>query len=326
MVSTKKHDVNLNDGCVANKMREAQESLRKRFHGGIYLDADCIAILDVVRFVCDENPLPALKQLPGFRSLQSTWVKRPPPGKCQGYGRVHWFQREGSRMKFCVESERREGWLAPYSITLFADDRTGLLPQEVFSILEVCPKTKLTLVEFALDFSPLSTVNRVFVRRWGMFGKSQRDFWNKNSAGDWWGSRLGKKRIKSYWKDKICGHRVELRLRSRFLKQHGIRDVFDFPKFLKTLPRHHIFFARLKKQRLIERLESNGISAADVSLVTHSVEQMESDLWMTLSYLRRVVGLKNVQRLLVPLKENTIVLDAIKKFAAEWPATPRKLK
>ena len=326
MVTTKKQDVKLDDECAANKMREAQESLRKRFHSGIASCADCIAILDVLRFVCDENPLPALKQLPAFRTLGSNWVKRPPPGKFQGYGRVHWFRHTGSGMKFCVESERREGWLAPYSVTLFADDRTGLLSQEVFSILEVLPKIRLTLVEFALDFSPLSTVNRDFVRRWGRFGKSQLDFWNDNPAGDWWGSRHGKKRVKSYFKDQICGHRVELRLRSQFLKHYGVRDVFDFPKFLELFPRHHIFFARLDKQRLIERLESNGISAADVSLVLHSVEQMESDLWMTLSYLRRVIGLKNVQRLLIPLKENTIVRDAIKKFAAEWPATPRRLE
>jgi hypothetical protein len=56
-------------------------------------------------------------------------------------------------MKFCIESQRRVGWIAPYRVTLIADDKIGLLPGQVFSVLELLPgRFKLTLVEIAFDF------------------------------------------------------------------------------------------------------------------------------------------------------------------------------
>ena len=110
-------------------------------------------ILDLLRYTVEENPIPAFMGLPGIQSLQSTRIRQPPPGEFQGYGRGHWFKRYGSEMKFCVASEPREPWLAGYSVTLFADDKTGLLPDEVFPIRELMPDAKLTLMEIAVDFA-----------------------------------------------------------------------------------------------------------------------------------------------------------------------------
>jgi hypothetical protein len=137
-------------------MRAARKALAERFHAGFGTGKECVVILDMLRYTMTENPIPAFKGLPGFRSLQSTWIKRPKAEEFQGYGRAHWFQRIGSGMKFCVESEPREPWLAPYSVTLFADDKTGLLPGEVFPIRELMSGAKLTVVEVAVDF-PLVT-------------------------------------------------------------------------------------------------------------------------------------------------------------------------
>ncbi len=97
-----------------------------------------------------------------------------------------------------MESERREAWLPPYRLTLYADDRTGLLPDEVFSVLEVLPDFRMTMLELAFDFAP-DQVSRKFVREHGLFGKS-RPVASKDGT-DYWGTRRGSKRVQSYLKE-----------------------------------------------------------------------------------------------------------------------------
>jgi len=214
-------------------------------------------------------------------------------------------------MKFCIESERQHGYLAPYSL--------------IFPILNVAPGAKLTMMELACDFSPLSSVTRDFVLRHGVFGKSWRDLSTQNPAGDWWGSRRGAKRSKSYFKDEICGHRLELRMRSRFLNRYGINAVYDTGRFVRILPRRHIYFARLDEQRLIARLRASAFSTEQTLGILRKVNGMKKDLCATLSYLRRQVKLTNVQRLLIPLPENRLVLEALESWAEMWPSAPGRL-
>jgi hypothetical protein len=229
-------------------------------------------------------------------------------------------------MEICLESKRQEAWLPKYRISFYADDRTGLLATVVLSVLELLPRLSLTFCEFALDFSPLSNVGRQYVLARTVFGKSQRDLATINLTADWWGSRLGAKRIVSYFKDLIWGHRVEFKLRSRFLRHYGIRDVLDFPKLLEILPRRHILFARLDEGRLKKQLRNGGFSTASIAAICQTARQKETDLSATLSYLRRVIGLKNVRRLLVPLATNKLVRQAVEKFAEQWAVAPRRSK
>jgi hypothetical protein len=137
---------------ITPKMLATRKLLAERFHAGFGAGKECVVILDMVRYTMTANPIPSFMRLPGFRSLQSTWIRPPKPGEFRAYGRAHWFQRIGSGMKFCVESNPREPWLAPYSVSIFADDETGLLPDEVFSLRELMPEAKLTLLEIAVDF------------------------------------------------------------------------------------------------------------------------------------------------------------------------------
>jgi hypothetical protein len=309
---------------ITPKMRAVRETLARRFHSGA--GKECLVVLDRLRFVCDADPVPALSVLPGFRRGRSYFYRRENQAWFRPYGHALWFHREKSTMQFYVESDRQEGWLAPYSITLVADDRTGLLPEEVFAILEVMPKARLTMVELAIDFSPTTNVTRNFVRRCAVFGKCRRDLSGQNPTGDWWGARRGAKRIKSYFKDEVCGHRVEFLLRSRFLRHYGIRDVFDFWRFADLLPRHHILFARLDDQRLIAWLRRSGLSEARTSGILQKVTAVHGDLSAGLSYLRRQVGIKNSRRLLVPLRTNKLIRQALREWAEQWPAAPGRLR
>ena len=101
-------------------------------------------------------------------------------------------------MKLLLESERRESWLPPYRLTLYADDRTGLLPDEVFGVLEVLENFHMTTLELAFDFAP-QHMSGTLVRNNCLFGKS-RPAPSVNET-DYWGTRRGSKRVQAYSKD-----------------------------------------------------------------------------------------------------------------------------
>jgi hypothetical protein len=119
--------------------------------------------------------------------------------------------------------------------------------------------------------------------------------------------------------------RVELELRSRFLRHHGIQGPYDFPKLVGILPERHIYFAQFNEKKLAARLRGMGFSPRRVWEILDDVRLLENDTWATLSYLRQEVGMKNTRRFLELLDTNEIVLDALRKWAAIWPAAPVKL-
>lgn len=307
------------------RRRGLSRTISRKFHSGIFGAALCVAILDVLRFSCENNPLPALRKHSDLRCRSCRRIKSI-PGKFLAYSLVYWFEHVGSGMKICLESKRQQPWLAKYRISFYADDRTGLLRTIVLSVLELLPRLTLSFCEIALDFSPLSNVGRRYVLARAVFGKSRRDLAAVNPMADWWGSRLAAKRIVSYSKDSIWGHRVEFKLRSRFLLHYGIHDVLDLPKLLEILPHHHILFARLDEDRLERGLRNSGLNAASITTICETTRQKEADLSAVLSYLRRIVGLKNVRRLLVPLATNRLVRHAVKRFAEQWTIAPRRSK
>jgi hypothetical protein len=120
--------------------------------------------------------------------------------------------------------------------------------------------------------------------------------------------------------------RVEVEMRSRFLKLYEINDPYDFGKLVGILPHHHIHFARFNEKKLVTRLRHMGFSPRRVWEALDDVRLLEGDVWATLNYLRQEVEMKNTRLLLDPLDTNDVVLDALKKWAAMWPVAPAKLK
>ncbi len=132
----------------------------------------CTCELDRLRILCIQNPTSTFLDHPGFLSGKS---QRITPGeRFEPYGRAHWLNSKTSSMSFCIESKPREPWSDPFRVTLIADNSTGLLPQEVFAVLELLTGDfKLSLVELPFDFVD-STVDRTFVLNYGLFGRSRR--------------------------------------------------------------------------------------------------------------------------------------------------------
>ena len=157
----------------------------------------CMAKLDRLQGYCRFDPTSALKGIPRFKSGRGHRISPPRNGRFQAYGRVHWFESRTGGMKFLLESERREPWLPPYRLTLYADDRSGLLSDEVFGVLEALPDFRMTMMELAFDFAP-NHMDRKFVREHGLFGKSRPVA--PEDTTDYWGTRRGSKRVQSYLK------------------------------------------------------------------------------------------------------------------------------
>jgi hypothetical protein len=175
---------------------------------------------------------------------------------------------------------------------------------------------KLALVEVALDFrGPM--IDRHFVRSRGLFGRSGRT--QSKNRTDYWGARKGTKRVKSYDKSEIDVHRVELELRSRFLRRHHIEDPFDFPKLLQLLPGKNISFARLDEAKLRKYLRRRGLSEKKIANASGFVDPSECNTEAALAYLREELGLTNARRFLKPLEgTNLQVRKALKKWAKRW--------
>jgi hypothetical protein len=120
--------------------------------------------------------------------------------------------------------------------------------------------------------------------------------------------------------------RVELELRSRFLRHYKIKGPYDFGTLVGILPKRHIHFVRFNNKKLMGRLRCMGFGSKKVREVLEDVALLEGDVWSTLNYLRKELAMKNTRRLLDPLNTNDVVLDALKKWAAMWPTAPKKLR
>jgi hypothetical protein len=119
--------------------------------------------------------------------------------------------------------------------------------------------------------------------------------------------------------------RVELELRSRFLRHYGINDPYDFQKLVEILPRKHVWFVQVNRRKLIRRLQRLGFSAEQRQEVLEFITAMDGDLWPTLNYLRQEVQLKNARRIVDPMDMNAVLLEALEKWGAPWPTSPKKL-
>jgi hypothetical protein len=142
-----------------------------------------------MRGVCNENPSPALQDIPGLFQVQDERIGRSRASRFHPYERAAWFHDHRSDMKISVESEPTKHWLWCYRVTLVADDATGLLPSQVFRVLERLPDFHLVMLEVAFDFP--NHLTRRQARQRVLFGKTRpspsrgyADYWGRRSNED----------------------------------------------------------------------------------------------------------------------------------------------
>jgi hypothetical protein len=228
------------------------EDAAKRHREWLHFVLGCLwrVILDRARFGCLVDPTRFLAALSNFIALPSQQVKYFPRKVFCPYRRLQWWRDSHSGLMLLVESEPTKHWLRwPFRITIIADDATGLLPAQLFRILEVIPGLRLLMMEIAFDFAGDLTRREILQRV--LFGKARPARSNEEVLR--WGNRHSKM-AKVYFKPEIQCWRFELELHSRFLNKHRILDPYDFPRLAEILA-SEISFHTMNLQKLVRRLE-----------------------------------------------------------------------
>jgi len=117
--------------------------------------------------------------LEGFKVIRDSFVRSQTNIKT--YARCRQYRSMTNDTKIYWQYERQKGWLKPWKITMVADDNTGLSYDEIDIVLSHCRFYRFLIVEVAIDFSPSTGVNKEFVRRHAVFGKSRRVHTRKES-------------------------------------------------------------------------------------------------------------------------------------------------
>jgi hypothetical protein len=278
---------------------------------------------------CKSDRMVLTTQNPPWRVLEDLDYRSRPPQRLwnRNYRLVSRLKGKKSIREINVEHEPNAAWLSPYRITIIPGDDTGVEVQDFRSIQEILPDFKIVVMEIAFDFPIDSVVDVAYVRRHLLSGKMRLPLGTDvNLFHQRWGRAAASKADRVYTKWNTSKLRLELELHARFLRQHKIVDIFDFRRLIEILIPHHIFFAQLRTDKLIERLRRNAVAAREIRNVLHAVKKREDSLWETLQYLRRTVHLKNVRRLLLPISEmNQVVEQGLRTWAAQWPTSATRL-
>jgi hypothetical protein len=109
--------------------------------------------------------------------------------------------------------------------------------------------------------------------------------------------------------------KVELELHSGWLRKHGIGNIEALSRLPELLPRKELRFVRIDVAALERQLRRRGLPVKET---LHRARVLPDGLHAELRRLRQRLGLKNTHRLLIGLKTNQRVEEALRRFAAEW--------
>jgi hypothetical protein len=278
--------------------------------------------LDRLIVVSWSKPGWKLPSIPGFKVVRDIRVR--PQGESPRYERVRELLSLTSATRVSWQYRRRRGWLKEWRITIYGDYLSGITPMELLPILKRCRHAWLVLVELAMDFPPTSGVDRAFVKRHGVFGKSRRRTDRGGPGQLRYGSRKSAKLVRAYWKAEVSAFRVEVELHSRLLSR-GRRerarktsdelknDVATAPYLL--LPKHVCFMRfrwRALRCYLTRRFGKRGSKMFDDARATAAISLRAA------ARLLRTSGVNNVHRFLVPMRINDAIDDALTQWSLDF--------
>lgn len=112
------------------------------------------------------------RKLKGFSITKDSFVRSQTTTAT--YARCRQYRSRENDSKVYWQYQRQKAWLKPWKVTLVADDKTGLSYEQIDNVLGHCRFYQFLIIEVAIDFSPSTGVDRKFVRRHAIFGKSRR--------------------------------------------------------------------------------------------------------------------------------------------------------
>lgn len=277
----------------------------------------CKVQLDRTDVGCRGIDMDGLMKIPGFRRTRRHWIKKKRPEDFIPYGCITTFQSTTSAAQFWVYSEPQSRRLPRFKVTFIPEDKVGLGIAMLRPVLDCMENPVISRLEVDFDFPDDSGVHSAYVRSRGLFGKCRPHSVGIRPTWDAWGTREGAKFVRSYYKEKINAHRVELQLQGAFLRLNRIRTERDLLRLVDLLPQRHIWFVRLSEQKLSHAMHERGFSKTRMTEIINEARANSGHLYEVLALLRRR-GLKNVQRLVVPVPATGSVRRALKVWTALW--------
>jgi hypothetical protein len=279
----------------------------------------CVVRGDAIAIACKGLDMDGLRSHPGFHCFFDGFLRNGSSGQRLPYSRIARFRSKTNGTKFWVYSQRLFTHLPNFRICFYPDDWRGLRWEQLGPVLEFAEYPKIVRLEVAFDFGPKSGIDSAFVRQHAIFGKCEPTSVMVQQNQDNWGQRGGTIFARSYFKEQIGAHRVELQLNNRYLRRHHLDWISDFPRLVNLLPNRQIFIASIDEQRLITWLRNRlGKSPDETLQILKNLHALEGNLIEALEYLRQDEHLANTRRLLIPLDTNKLVLQALKRWAKKW--------
>jgi hypothetical protein len=252
-----------------------------------------------------------LPQVPGFSIRRDRFVRQQT--KIRTYARVQSLNNVDTGTSVDLQYQCKPPWLEPVKLTVVPTRSQGLQRAE---LEEICGRFKcprLLTVELALDFGEGSEVDRSFVLRHGLFGRSQpvggRLFRDLR-----FGTRHSDTMVRAYKRPETKSYRVEIELHSSWLRRFGITQPSDLSKLPHLLCFSRINFVAIDWDALADHLRRKGLPASALN----SARSQAYSIHRALSLLRSEIGLVNVHRFLSPLRINTVIKRELEDWANRW--------
>ncbi len=277
----------------------------------------CVARLDRLQFVVPFEGRIFTRKVPkirGFVGKSDHFVRSR--GLVTTYRRVRSLEHPQSGTRLYVQYQRAHGWLKPYKVTLVGRDEIGLQLPELLTASEAFKDdTRVTMMELAFDFDPTSGIDRAFVLKHGLFGKSRPKPSSQFPGQLRYGTRGSKKMVRAYWKEQVNAFRVELELHSSW---PGLPQSVYLLRHL-PLGREAVRFVRFDWKAFKAHLRRCGLP---LTKILHGARANSDSIHGLLAYLRHTVRLRNVHRFLRPLRMNVEIDRALDEWCASMD--PRK--
>lgn len=265
--------------------------------------------LDRVQLVSWAPPGRKPPNIEGFVVTRDSFVRSQTTTST--YARCRHFKSLTNDTRLYWQYSRQKGWLKPWKITVVADDLRGLRREEIDRVLKHCRWYRLLLVEVAIDFHPSTGVDRQFIRRHAVFGKSRRPA-KKRENVLCYGTRKSAKFVRCYDKVDLGVYRVELELHSSLLRHHDISTVDDLVHLPEVVCPKHLGLVDCDWNQLSRHM-AKKMGDRSISLMA-AARRRANSISRLQRYLRRK-GVFNAHRLLVPHAINENVSRALKRWA-----------
>lgn len=273
--------------------------------------ATCKVLLDRVQFLAgiyrDRPP-----EITRFAVTKDSFFR--PQAKKQARRRLRVYKNSKTETTVNVAYDRVLPWLREAKVTVIPNDSDGVSREELEQIFKAFEEPELSLVEVAFDFPAGSGVNREYVWRHCLFGRSEAV--EGRIQGDFRsGTRHSQTMVRGYHKEFI-GYRIELELHRSWLVKKGLKTPADIVQLSTLLIPDRMQFVKVDWDKLSVHLAKKGLHID--AIINHASVLLERSLDDVLWFLGHDVGLSNVWRFLQPLEINHEIQQRLQAWTTSW--------